>query len=114
MEWLLDQTGDQALARAALTAIVRHHSAGASGKHNVFQAHPAATEALAEVLTQAGMEGMDVAGIQLALPAGEALTKRLARPRREKELLPYLLLVRALRMADQRSQANQRVGESAK
>jgi CRISPR-associated endonuclease/helicase Cas3 len=104
MEWLLDQTGDQALARAALTAIVRHHSAGASGKQGVFRAHPAAAQALVEVLAQAGLKGMDVAGIQLALPAGEALTKRLARPRRKKELLPYLLLVRALRMTDQRSQ----------
>ena len=104
MDWLLDQTGDQALARATLTAIVRHHSAGASGKHGPFRAHPAAARALAQVLAQARLEGMDLAEIQLTLPAGEVLTRRLARPRREKELLPYLLLVRALRLADQRSQ----------
>lgn len=53
MDWLLDQAGDQALARAALTAIVRHHSAGASGKHGPFRAHPATAAALAEVLTEA-------------------------------------------------------------
>jgi hypothetical protein len=30
----------------------------------------------------------------------------LIRPKRAQELLPYLLLVRALRLADQRSQAS--------
>lgn len=104
MEWLLDQTGDQALARAALTAIVRHHSAGASGKQGAFRARPAAAPALAEVLVQAGLEDAELAGIQWTLPAGEALVRRLIRPKREQELLPYLLLVRALRLADQRSQ----------
>ncbi|MBW1951346.1 MAG: hypothetical protein JRJ18_17780, partial [Deltaproteobacteria bacterium] len=33
MDWLLARTPDPALARAALTAIVRHHSAGANGRH---------------------------------------------------------------------------------
>jgi CRISPR-associated endonuclease/helicase Cas3 len=103
MEWLLDQTGDQALTRAALTAIVRHHSAGASGKHGPFRAHPAAAGALAEVLAQAGLESAELAGIQWTPPEGK-LARRLIRPKREQELLAYLLLARALRLADQRSQ----------
>ncbi len=48
MEWLSDHIGEQALARAALTAIVRHHSAGASGRHGAFHAHPAAKKNIGE------------------------------------------------------------------
>jgi CRISPR-associated endonuclease/helicase Cas3 len=96
MDWLLDHTGDQALARAALTAIVRHHSASASGQHGEFRAHPAAKDALKETLGE-------INGIQWHIAEGE-LGRRLIRPRREKELLAYLLLARALRLADQRSQ----------
>lgn len=105
MDYLLDQTGDRALARAALTAIVRHHSAGAAGKHSTFRAHPAAAGALVEALAQAGLEGAEPTGIQWKLAEGE-LERRLVRPRRDNELLPYLLLARALRLADQRSQAS--------
>jgi len=96
MDWLLDHTGDQALARAALTAIVRHHSAGASGKHGAFRAHPAASAVLREVLGETSRIAWEV-------PEGN-LERRLIRPRREKELLPYLLLVRGVRLADGRSQ----------
>ena len=103
MEWLLEWIGDQALTRAALTAIVRHHSAGAGGKHGEFRAHPAAEGALREVLAMAGLEEARPDGIRWTLPEGE-LTRRLIRPRRERELLPYLLLARVLRLADQRSQ----------
>lgn len=104
MDWLLTQSGDQVLARAALTAIVRHHSAGASGKHGVFHAHSGAAQAVMEALALAGLEGVDLSGVQWMLPEGN-LGRRLIRPRREQELLSYLLLVRALRLADQRSQA---------
>jgi len=104
MDWLLDQAGDRALARAILTAVVRHHSAGASGKHGGFRAHPSASAALAHALAQAGLDELVLTGIQWSLPAGEALSKRLVRPKRERELLPYLLLARVLRLADQRSQ----------
>lgn len=104
MDWLLDQAGDQALARAALTAVVRHHSAGASGQHGPFRAHLATASALAEVLTEAGLEDTGTEGIRWDIPEGEALSRRLIRPRRESELLSYLLLARAVRLADQRSQ----------
>ena len=103
MDWLLEQAGDQALARAALTAILRHHSAGASGRHGPFRAHAAATRALMEALAQSGLEAAEPAGIRWTLSEGE-LARRLIRPKRERELLPYLFLVRMLRLADQRSQ----------
>lgn len=99
MDWLLDRTGDQALARAALTALVRHHSASASGRHGPFRSHPAAKTALREALGKVDMEG-----VRWEVQEGE-LFRRLIRPRRDAELLPYLLLARVVRMADQRSQA---------
>ena len=104
MEWLLERVGEQTLARAALTAIARHHSAGATGRHGDFEAHPAAAEVVAEVLAEAEVGGSELAGIRWTLPAGE-LSRRLIRPKRGQELLVYLLLVRVLRLADQRSQA---------
>jgi len=99
---LWEQTGEQALLRAALTVIARHHSAGASGRYGDFRAHPAARAALAEVL-----EGLDPTQVQWTFPEG-TLARKLIRSERQEELLPYLLLVRALRLADQRSQASQR------
>ncbi|MFP3869859.1 MAG: CRISPR-associated helicase Cas3' [Syntrophobacteria bacterium] len=104
MDWLLDQANDQALARAALTAVVRHHSSAARGQYGPFRAHPEAARVLAEVLADVRIEATDMRGIRWNLPEGGGLSGRLIRPRRESELLPYLLLARALRLADQRSQ----------
>lgn len=103
MEWLLAQSGDQALARAALTAIVRHHSAGASGRHGEFRACTGAAEAVREALALADPKGGEPDTIQWQLSDGD-LGRRLIRPRREEELLSYLLLARVVRLADQRSQ----------
>ncbi len=103
MEWLLEQSGSQSLARAALTAIVRHHSAGASGRHGEFQACEGAERAVQDVLALAGRNEVKSKSIQLKLSEGE-LSRRLIRPRRDEELLPYLLLARVVRLADQRSQ----------
>lgn len=91
----LDQ---ETLVRAALTAIARHHSAGASGKHDDFRAHPAAQGALTEVL-----ENLDPTLVQWSFSKG-TLARKMVRPNYTEELLVYLLLVRALRLADQRSQ----------
>jgi len=98
MDWLLARTPDPALARAALTAIVRHHSAGANGRHGPFRAHPVAKTALKGLLG-------DVEGIRWEFQEGE-LSRRLIRPRRDAELLPYLLLARVVKMADQRALQN--------
>jgi CRISPR-associated endonuclease/helicase Cas3 len=95
---LWEHTGEEALLRAALTVIARHHSAGARGSHEAFEAHPAAKTALAEVL-----DGLDPVLVHWHFPEG-TLARKLVRPNREPELLVYLLLVRALRLADQRSQ----------
>jgi hypothetical protein len=95
---LWQDTDDQVLVRAALSAIAHHHTAGASGSHGRFIAHPAAKGALAEVVPD-----LDVESAAWSFPEG-SLARRLIRPNREAELLPYLLLVRILRLADQRSQ----------
>lgn len=91
-------TGEEALLRATLSVIARHHSAGARGRYGDFRAHPAAQVALGEVL-----EGLDPTQVQWRFPEG-TLARKLMRPKYQEELLAYLLLVRALRMADQRSQ----------
>jgi len=95
---LWEQTGEQALLRAALTVIARHHSAGASGRYGDFRAHPAARAALADVL-----EALDPTQVQWTFSEG-TLARKLMRPDCKEELLVYLLLVRVLRLADQRSQ----------
>jgi len=99
VDLLWEQTNDQGLTRAALTAIARHHSAGAGGSYGAFEAHPAAQAVVVEVL-----EGFEPVQVQWAFPEG-TLARKLMRSRREAELLAYLLLVRVLRLADQRSQA---------
>jgi CRISPR-associated endonuclease/helicase Cas3 len=96
LNYLWGQTNDQGLTRAALTAITRHHGAGSSGRHGDFRAHPSARAALGEVLD-------DVESVEWAFPAG-TLARHMVRPKRQGELLAYLLLVRTLRLADQRSQ----------
>jgi CRISPR-associated endonuclease/helicase Cas3 len=99
--YLWEQTRNEALARAALSVIARHHSAGATGSHGDFRAHPAAREALEEVLGD-----FVPSQVKGSFPAG-TLRPRLIRANRDAELLAYFLLVRALRLADQRSQALQ-------
>jgi len=103
MDWLLQRIGDPSLARAALAAIARHHSAGASGKHGSFRVHPAGTDATGTAMSWVSEGKGDLSGIEWNLPEGH-IGRRLMRPAREEELLVYLLLVRALRLADQRSQ----------
>jgi CRISPR-associated endonuclease/helicase Cas3 len=98
LDYLWAQTKDEHLTRAALTVIARHHSAGARGNYGDFRAHPAAPAALVGTL-----EGIDSSQIAWSFSEG-TLARNLVRPEREVELLPYLLLVRALRLADQRSQ----------
>ena len=98
LKYLLTYFRDETLTRAALTAIARHHTAGATGRHGEFQAHPTAETALQEVL-----EAFQPELVNLHFPAG-TLARSLIRPKRDAELFVYFLLVRALRLADQRSQ----------
>ena len=53
--WLMSEAGNQALARAVLTALISHHSAGSSGKHDTFQAHPTAAIAFKQMLRRPGL-----------------------------------------------------------
>mgnify|MGYP006285515679 CR=1 FL=1 len=95
---LWERLGEQALVRAALSTIARHHSAGARGTHGAFRAHPAARDALAHTVPD-----VDSQRVGWHVPEG-TLARKLVRPRRQSELIPYFLLVRTLRLADQRSQ----------
>jgi hypothetical protein len=100
-ELLWARLGEEPLVRAALSAMARHHSAGASGSYGAFEAHRAARPALADVI-----HNLDRDHIAWAFPEG-TIARKLVRPDREAELLAYLLLVRTLRLADQRSQSVQ-------
>ncbi|MGC9400640.1 MAG: CRISPR-associated helicase Cas3' [Anaerolineae bacterium] len=96
MEQLCETCKALPLAKAALTAIARHHSAGASGRHGALQAHPLAAQTLEALFPHSN-------GIATSVPTGN-LARRLVNPTRQDELLAYLILVRTLRLADQRSQ----------
>lgn len=88
------------LVRAALTAVIGHHSAGAEGDHSSFQANQAAADAFEEIARQIGMKGV-------RRPVWQVNQGRISNRRIDfdssQELLAYLYLVRILRMADQRS-----------
>jgi len=91
-------TRREELLRATMTVIARHHSAGARGNYGSFRAHPAAAATLKEMVP-------DLNGEHVAWSFSEgSMARKLVRPHRHKEVLPYLLLARALRLADQRSQ----------
>ena len=104
-EWLLLQENDQALIRAALTAIIRHHSTGANGRHDALSMLTSlARAAFRQILIEAGLVSTGVGGVTWSMTASDSLVNRQMRPERNAELLSYLLLVRTLRLADQRSQ----------
>jgi CRISPR-associated endonuclease/helicase Cas3 len=95
---------DQSLARAAITAIVKHHSASSRGSYGDFEAHPASRQALEALITD-----VDLTKIEWSYRGG-TLRRYLARFDRREDLLPYLLFTRSLRLADQRSQEVERKG----
>lgn len=103
-EWLLRQVNDQTLIRAALTAIIRHHNAGTNGRNDAFEAPSLARTAFPQILVEAGLTSTAADGVTWSMPAGDSLVNQQVRPERKAELLSYLLLVRTLRLADQRSQ----------
>jgi CRISPR-associated endonuclease/helicase Cas3 len=98
LDCIWSQMNDEALTRAALTAIARHHSAGARGDYGAFSAHAGAQAALNQVF-----DDVDATQAKWAFPEG-TMRQNLMRPQRRSELVVYLLLVRMLRLADQRSQ----------
>ena len=92
------------LTRAALAAIVRHHAAGARGQNKQYSAHPCAQKEFKHILSEVGLTDVTDEFIDWSFPAGEKLVNRLMRPKMRAELLAYFLIVRTLRLADQRSQ----------
>lgn len=105
MKWLLKQTGNPGLARAALTAIITHHNAGSTGKHEAVEIYAGSSQAFEQMLSEADLSEVGQDGLMWKLPAGEELINRRIDPKNDDQLLAYLLLVRALRLADQRSQS---------
>ena len=101
---LFDEAGDQSLARAAITTVVRHHGAGATGRSGDYDADIHGTDAFAEIVAALNLSPQISDNINWSFVADEELSKRMVRPRREVELLAYMLMVRILRLADQRSQ----------
>jgi hypothetical protein len=88
-----------------LTAITRHHHAAANG-YRAWRGHSAAPAAFREALAVVGLDD-DPAGDVWWTPDGvENLSSLLIEfdLRKSLDIWLYLLLVRVLRLADQRSQ----------
>jgi CRISPR-associated endonuclease/helicase Cas3 len=90
--------GDQRLARAAVSAIARHHSPATEHVGGDLAVHPKATAVLAGALAAVGVP---VEAEAIPVPVRLEQLRFLARAGEGKLFLVYLLLVRALRLADQ-------------
>lgn len=99
-----DFANHEALYLAINTAITRHHSATHKGSVKAFVAHPQVLAALQEAFALVGLEGVSFESLQLSFEAGEDLREELVKPDKTHQLVLYLLLIRMLRLADQRSQ----------
>lgn len=96
---------NQALLYAALTAIARHHNA-ATDRYQPYKSHPSAPDAFSTALEIVGLSP-ELTGLVWWEPDGkEDLSGLLVHfdGRGLQEVLLYLILVRVLRLADQRSQ----------
>ncbi len=98
--------GWEPLFKAAITAVFRHHTATASS-YNSYTLHQHAQPAITAALAAANCPEPGHSQIELQMDAGEPLGDLLVDfdNRNIKEVLLYFLLVRVLRLADQRSQS---------
>ena len=96
---------NEPLWRASLTAIARHHHAATAG-YSAFTAHPAAAEAFAAALAAVDLDQGLAAEAWWSPDGVEDLSGLLVEfdLRRAEAVWLYFLLVRILRLADQRSQ----------
>lgn len=96
---------DEGLWRAAMTAIARHHHAG-TDRYRPFVGHVAAGQAVKEALKIVGLSPALAGTIDLTMDDSEDLSRQLVEfdARHLDDILLYYLLVRVLRLADQRSQ----------
>jgi len=93
------------LCSAAITAITRHHNA-ATDSYQPFDCHPLAKQAFVEGLDAVGLEH-NLAEMVWYEPDGQEILSRLLVQfdrRNLEEIVLYFLLIRVLRLADQRSQ----------
>ena len=97
--------GNKLLWRAAMTAITRHHHAG-SDSHQPFAMHKFAKPAVLEALDEVGLDRNLAEQIFWQVGNNDVLNKHLVNFDRHgiQEVLLYFLLIRVLRLADQRSQ----------
>lgn len=95
---------NEALYRAGLTAIARHHTAAAENYH-AYQAHPAAKKSFVEALQVAGLSPELAQDVLWQDDGGMSLARELITFQKTQEVMFYFLLARALRLADQRSQS---------
>ncbi len=93
------------LYRPVVSAIARHHSPGASD-YQAYQIHPAATKAIMEALQIIGpgqawnLTSEVLMGVRQAQKLRESL---LVKASSQMDLLLYMLIIRVLRLADQKS-----------
>jgi len=93
------------LVRAINTAIACHHTATHRGNVKTFRPASRAKTALQEALALVGLVDVSLEKAQWSFEENADLGKYLVEPdKMSKEMLPYLLLARVLRLADQRSQ----------
>lgn len=97
---MAELNGQLPLVRAALTAVIGHHSAGAEGDHGSYQADTAAAGAFEEIARRINVKGAKRPAWQVG--QGGIGNRRIDFDS-SQELLAYLYVVRILRMADQRS-----------
>jgi len=97
--------GNQPLWKAVMTAITRHHHAG-SNSHQPFVMHKFAKPAVHEALDAVGLDRQLAEQIFWQVGNDDVLDKYLVNFDRQgiQEVLFYFLLIRVLRLADQRSQ----------
>jgi hypothetical protein len=95
-----------ALYKAAMTAVFRHHTPTASS-YESYKLHPAAHSAIQVALEVVACPSSWIDHIEMQMAAGEPLGDVLIEfdNRHLSETLLYFLLVRVLRLADQRSQS---------
>lgn len=89
------------LVKALFTAIARHHSAQVN-RYKDFSLHQAAKTTLAQILADMDRSGEVIQSLETARKA-QPVDGFLVRPNSRGELLTYFLIVRSLRLADQRS-----------
>lgn len=95
----------EALLRAAMSSIARHHHPS-TDSYQSFAGHLAAGKAVQEALKVVGFSPELAERVDLTMDGREPLSRMLVRfdARHLDEVLLYFLLVRTLRLADQRSQ----------